>query len=208
LTIVYPAMRRVLQFLVFAGLLITGCASPASDSNQVAPGPEPQTTEGVAPAEGGDSAPGVAHATIGSIPRLTQVGDLLLSGQPGPQDFAALAASGVGMVINLRHPEELGGFDEAAAVRAEGMEYISIPWNGPTELSDAVFEQTRELLRTADGPVLLHCASANRVGAAWIPFRVLDQGVDIEQAVTEARMVGMRVPEYEALARAFVDRNR
>jgi hypothetical protein len=53
----------------------------------------------------------------------------------------------------------------------------------------------------------LHCASANRVGAVWIPFRVLDQGIELEAAVAGAKAIGLETPEYEAKARDYVERH-
>jgi hypothetical protein len=65
----------------------------------------------------------------------------------------------------------------------------------------------RELLRTTERPLLFHCASANRVGANWIPYRMLDQGVTWEQAVDEARAMGLRTEAYVDLARDYVARH-
>jgi ubiquinone/menaquinone biosynthesis C-methylase UbiE len=54
---------------------------------------------------------------------------------------------------------------------------------------------------------MLHCGSANRVGAVWLTYRVLDQGVPIETAIEEAKTIGLRSPEYEAKARDYIHRH-
>jgi protein tyrosine phosphatase (PTP) superfamily phosphohydrolase (DUF442 family) len=88
------------------------------------------------------------------------------------------------------------------------MGFVRIPWNGPGELSDEIFDAARDQLRGAARPLFLHCGSGNRVGAVWIPYRVLDQGVELEAAVAEAKVVGLKTPEFEAKARDYVARRR
>jgi uncharacterized protein (TIGR01244 family) len=109
-------------------------------------------------------------------------------------------------VVSLRHTAEVKDWDEAASVRAQGMEWIQIPWNGPDQLTDEVFDRSREALRSAQRPMLFHCGSGNRVGAVWIAFRVLDEGLPLEAAVTEAKTIGLKTPEFETKARDYVAR--
>ena len=100
----------------------------------------------------------------------------------------------------------MAGFDERRVVEDLGLAYLHLPWNGPGELSDAVFDSAREMLNTAQRPILLHCSSANRVGAVWLPWRVLDGGVSYEHALVEAKVVGLKNPLYEAMARDYIQR--
>lgn len=192
-------IRHRLVSALLPVLLLAACT--AEESRQ-------PSSEAQAPAAAASTVASVEQASLGSIPNLSRAGNLFFAGQPNSDDLGLLEGAGITTVINLRHPAELGGFDEGAAVRDLGLSYESLPWNGPDELTDDVFEATRALLREVDSPTLFHCGSANRVGAVWLPFRVLDQGVDLEQAVAEARQVGMRTPEYEALARDYIARNR
>lgn len=187
----------IAAFLLAAALFVQACTPESEAAN-----PAGMTAEAAVPSDT------LKPASIGAIPNVHRIGNVIFAGQPAPADFAALQAEGVTKVINLRPDAEMGGFDEAAAAEAAGMGYASVPWNGPAQLTDEVFGQTRELLRAAEGNTLLHCASANRVGAVWIPFRVLDQGIDLEQAVAEAKAMGMRTAEYETKARDYVARNR
>lgn len=145
-------------------------------------------------------------ATCGSIARLHRFGDLYLAGQPAAADFEAAREAGVKTVINLRPPTEQSGFDEGAAVKALGLAYLNLPISGPADLTDEALGKARTLLNNAERPILVHCASANRVGAIWIPWRVLDGGLGIEEAVAEAKTIGLRTPELEARARDYVTR--
>ena len=57
------------------------------------------------------------------------------------------------------------------------MEYVNVSVRQGA-LDDAVMDAVlAELRSTRDQPILLHCASANRVGGALIPYFILDQGM-------------------------------
>jgi len=186
-------MRARAFFLALALLAAAGCTSRAT---AVEARLEPAAAAPLEPDE------------CGSIARLHASGGVLLASQPSPADFERASERGVRTVIDLRHADELEDFDEREVVTGLGLTYVHFPWSGPDELTDEVFDRSRELLRTAERPILLHCASANRVGAVWIPWRVLDGGIALDEAVAEARTVGLRTPIYETLARDYVERHR
>lgn len=73
-------------------------------------------------------------------------------------------------------------------------------------MTDEVLDRARAELKAAPRPILMHCASANRVGAVWLPYRVLDGGLSWDDAVAEAKVVGLRSAELEAKARDYVER--
>lgn len=128
-------------------------------------------------------------------------------GQPDAAQLAGLKNAGVTGVLNFRKEAELKGFDEKDAAGQHGMEYCSIPYNGAGELTDAVFESGREVLKKAKTQkqvIALHCRSGNRVGPVWAAYRVLDEGVGMEQAIAEAKAMQMVDPAYEARAREYV----
>ncbi len=137
---------------------------------------------------------------MGSIRNLSSTGSLYLAGQPEREDLRTLAGKGVKRVINLRSVGEVK-WDEPKAVKEAGMEYISIPIRGMISIEK--FERVRKLLSEGT-PTLLHCGSAVRVGAVWLPFRVLDQGVDLETAVKESAVVGLPKNVYFDQAMAYI----
>lgn len=141
------------------------------------------------------------------IKPLTSFGSLWLAGQPSVAALEELARRGVRHVVNMRHEREPIGYDERAAVEALGMSYEHRPWNGAAQLDDQVFADYRAIFSRVAEPTLVHCGSANRVGALWIAWRALDGGLELEQAVAEARRVGLSSAEYEAKAREYVARN-
>lgn len=143
---------------------------------------------------------------VPGIEKVHTVSGVFLAGQPDEAGFQAAKAGGVRTVINIRHDSEVE-VDEKALVEGLGMIYLHLPWNGAEELTDEVFDRTREMLKTAEKPILFHCKSANRVGATWLPYRVLDGGLALEAAVEEAKSVGLKSPEYEDKARDYIARN-
>ena len=71
-----------------------------------------------------------------------------------------------------------------------------------------MFEKTRKVLRDAKAAnerVMLHCGSANRVGAIWMVYRVLDEGIEVEEATQEAKMVGLRTEGYRVQAMKYIE---
>lgn len=173
--------------------LFTLLPACSTSEKEAAPAPEPAV---------------VMDAELGSTRNVHVFGDVMTAGQPAPEDFERVAADGYRTVVNLRRPEELGDFDEAALVEGLGLEYVSIPFNGPEQLTDEVFDRSREVLESVERPLFFHCGSANRVGAVWIPWRVLDGGVSYEEALAEAKAIGLRTPGYEDRAREYVESRR
>ncbi len=159
----------------------------------------------VACKEGSAPDPALVEFDLGSTRNVHRMGDVILAGQPSLDDWDRVVEAGVQTVITLRHPSELKDYDEQETVTGKGMEFIQIPFNSADELTDNVFEQVRAALKTARQPILLHCASANRVGAVWIPFRVLDEGLAPEDAITEAKTIGLRSAAYQQRAETYLD---
>jgi len=144
----------------------------------------------------------------GTITRLHTYQGVFLASKPEAADIEQAKKGGVVTVVNMRHASEHPDFDEAALVDSLGLNYHNPAWNGPDELTDAKIDETRELLRTAERPMLMHCSSANRVGAMWMAYRVLDEELDVEAAAAEAKVVGLRSPVYEQKIRDYIARHK
>lgn len=115
--------------------------------------------------------------------------NLLTAGQPTPADLEALAAAGLKHIVNLRPASEDAGFDEAALAAKLGLSYRVIPVAGPGDLT---LQRTQALdaalAEVGDEPVLVHCASSNRVGAllalraSWLQNQTADQALELGRA--------------------------
>lgn len=144
---------------------------------------------------------------VGSVDNMHAMGRYDLASQPGREDLALFKERGVTRVINLRTSPEMP-FDEAEAVKGLGLEYHHIPVAGPESLTDEVYAKLRSLLNEGEGRVLLHCASANRVGAVWLAKRVLDDGLTYEAALKEAHAVGLKSAGLESRAAQYIEAQR
>lgn len=111
------------------------------------------------------------------------------AGQPDEAALKVFAAHGYTTVIDLRTESEDRGMDEPAVVKGLGMTYVPLPIG-----RDAVnFDNAKtldQLIEDADGPVLVHCGSGNRVGAL-LALRKSLAGADNTSALEYGREGGM-----------------
>jgi uncharacterized protein (TIGR01244 family) len=86
--------------------------------------------------------------------------------------------------------EAEGTASEKKAVESMGMSYINIPVTGAGINNEqlAAFSNAIEDVQT---PILVHCASGNRVGAIWTTYR-LRKGINSEIGFEEGRPAGMK----------------
>lgn len=117
---------------------------------------------------------------------------LVTGGQPSADGLEALAKAGIHDVFDLRGTQEPRGFDEAGIARSMQLNYLPIPVT-PADFSDSKFTAFRHHLAAhgPEKPMFIHCASGNRVGAALLPWLVLDKGLPYATALEMARAVGL-----------------
>ncbi|HET9795142.1 MAG TPA: protein tyrosine phosphatase family protein [Thermoanaerobaculia bacterium] len=187
-------IRNGLVIAALAALLGVGALARAAG--------EPATSTPSAPA-----APKLESLTWGSVERMHRFDGLYLASQPSKEDFELARESGVRTVVNLRKPSEID-WDEKAVVDGLGMEYENLPFKEPEEMTDALLDAARRVLASAEKkPILLHCSSANRVGAVWLAHRVIDDGVAYPEALAEAETVGLKSPAFRDRVKEYVDRH-
>jgi len=118
---------------------------------------------------------------------------IVTGGQPSAEHLAALKRAGCDVVLDVREPMEPRPYRTPDAVRAAGLDYVNIPF-GQGEIGDATFDAALRTVRELGGHkrALVHCSSGNRVGAALIPYLILDQGFEEEDAINEAMRIGTR----------------
>ena len=128
-------------------------------------------------------------ATVVSTGVVIPVDGMTSAGQPDEAALGIFAKQGYTTVIDLRTEGEDRGIDEAEVVDGLGMEYISLPI-GRDDINFGSARSLDILISEADGPVLVHCGSANRVGALLALSKSLD-GADNETALEHGRKGGM-----------------
>ena len=134
-----------------------------------------------------------ALAAIG-IDNFGKVNDKYFRGaQPKGEDFKALSALGVKLVIDLASE---GAGSEEAESRAAGMSFVRIPMTTRQVPSPAVIAQFLSLVNDpANQPVYVHCQGGrHRTGAMTAVYRMTHDKWTADQAYAE-----MRKYEFEGL---------
>ena len=132
--------------------------------------------------------------------------DIATAGQPTDEELEAVQKAGFKVVLNLRTEQE-GSLDEKPKVEALGMEYFNIP-RGREGFSLQIVSKFRDILaESANRPILIHCASSNRVGAMWYIHQVLE-GESESSALEEAKKAGLRSETLEGRAKDYVAQNK
>jgi len=90
------------------------------------------------------------------------------------------------------------------AVEAQGLRFVSVPVSPDTFSLDDVLKVEAVLKDQKAAPVLLYCASSNRVGAviAVVEYR---RGRSKDDALAEGRRAGMKSPAMEKAALRVMD---
>ncbi|MBM4063139.1 MAG: hypothetical protein FJ265_18890 [Planctomycetes bacterium] len=179
-------MPRVAFPLAFA-LLYAACGAPPASSAPKQP-PADLTLAGLQPLQ----LKNLALPAPG----------LITSGQPTEAQFEALVQRGVRHVIQLRVVNEPGTGWEEAKAKALGVRFVRLPIAGGDGLTvDNAQRLAAELQQAGSDPVLLACASSNRVGAllALKAFHV--DGVSAEQALALGKAAGLKALEPAVAAR-------
>lgn len=118
-------------------------------------------------------------------------GDALLTGgQPTPAQLERAHEDGYKTVINLRQPEEKDNTDPEQ-VRGLGMAYIEIPIAGSADMTEDKARALAEALDKAESPVMVHCASGNRVGGLFAMKAYYIDGMSPEEALAVGKAAGM-----------------
>ncbi len=101
-----------------------------------------------------------------------------------------LKALGFRTIVDLRGPGE-GVESEGLAAEAAGLRHVNIPVTVGAPSDAEVAEFARIIEDAANEPILVHCASGNRVGAMWTLY-LAGKGIPVARAVEEGRAIGMR----------------
>lgn len=118
-------------------------------------------------------------------------------GQLADGAMAELKGMGFTTVVSLLNPEE-GLEAEREAAHDAGLNFFSIKVSSKTPSQEQVREFARIVSTTENYPVLVHCASSNRVGAMWALYRH-HMGVPAEIALGEGKAAGLKTSREAAV---------
>lgn len=193
-------MKYFLPLFVVATLTLASCSDGEEPvAKDAAP---PPAKDAAAPQQ---AAKKLEPATLGEM-KVQKFGNIYLGGQPTPEDFAAFKEAGGKTVISLRGEGESTSFDQAAVLADLGLTYHNPGFSSPDQLSEPIYRRVRDLLASPiNEPILLHCASGNRVGAVWMAHRVLNHNVPYDQALEEAKAIGMKPQAFEPKVKELIE---
>ncbi len=141
------------------------------------------------------AAPVAAQPELEAINVASPLPGITTSGQISEGDLETIAGAGYVAVINLRSAEENGNWDARPRAEELGLAYHTIPIAGAGEVTPEAAAQLDQLLlelgASPERPVLVHCASSNRVGALFA-LREAASGADREAALELGRAAGLR----------------
>jgi len=130
---------------------------------------------------------------------------LYLSDQPDQATLDTAVENGVGVVINLRGPDELD-WDEDNAVTKLGMTYYSVPIARHASSFDAdTLAQISALVgKHRDTKILVYCASGNRVSGWFAVHLARDHGMSLEESIDLSKNVGLTKGSMKSRVRKFM----
>lgn len=144
------------------------------------------------------------------VPRVLCLDDSFATGgQPTDQAFAKAAASGFRSVLSLRTGSEgVDLFRERSLVEKSKMRYYNIPVISSAPKPEQADEFIRLVKDKSNHPMLINCASANRVGAFMMIYRVLEQGWSEDKALAEAVKIGTSSPNLKQFAHDYIEQHK
>lgn len=140
------------------------------------------------------------------VPRLVCLdADFSTGAQPTEQAYAKAANSGFRAVLSLRAEDEgINLARERMLVEKAKMRYFNIPVVSAAPRVAQADEFISILKNKSNHPMLINCASANRVGAFMMIYRVLEQGWSEEKALEEAKKIGLTSEGLKKFAEDYI----
>jgi uncharacterized protein (TIGR01244 family) len=127
---------------------------------------------------------------------------LAFGGQPSAETLERLGELGFRTIVSLRTERE-GAVEEGEVVRAQGLDFLWVPVTADTFSTEDVAAVESVLDDPVAAPVLLHCASGNRVAAVWGAILARD-GRAREEVEADSRAAGLHSPSmWKALLRVL-----
>ncbi len=152
----------------------------------------------------------IEQALKADVPRVLCLDRSFTTGaQPAESAFSKMAARGFRSYLSLRTAAE--GIDlerERSLVDKNGMRYLNIPVISSAPRAEQADEFIRMVKDTSNHPMLIGCASANRVGAFMMIYRVVGQGWSEQKALEESARIGLRSEALKQFARGYIARQR
>jgi len=162
--------------------------------------------------------PPLETAELGVMASCFRCGDVHLGSRPDGPALELAARRGFARIVDVRLRREVSAAPLAIEARRYGLVFEQIVTDppqradgsvDPSELTDAAVDQVIAALELDhDGPVLLFCETGARAAAFFAVYRSAVHGLDVEEALAEARAAGMKPGASELEVRRQVERLR
>jgi uncharacterized protein (TIGR01244 family) len=128
------------------------------------------------------------------------------SGAIKPGAIPHIKEMGFASIINLRQPTEAGANleEEAAAAKAAGLRYYSIPLNANSPDPVAADKFLAAITQKGTEPAFIHCAGGGRAATMWFIKRMVVDRWDVDRAAKEATDLGMTNVKLKQFAIDYV----
>jgi uncharacterized protein (TIGR01244 family) len=132
------------------------------------------------------------------------------SGAIKPSAIPHIKEMGFASIINLREPTESGANleEEAAAAKAAGLRYYSIPLNANAPDPAAADKFLEAITQKGTEPAFIHCAGGGRAATMWFIKRMAVDHWDVDRAAKEAADLGMTSPKLKQFAIDYVQSHK
>lgn len=135
---------------------------------------------------------------------LYQAGEFFISGQPYDSVYIELKKSGLGLVINVRTPQEIEalkmeGFDENEFLASLGISFINIPIGGSAGFTKEAIEKINEAIQRHSGKVMIHCRTSNRATMAWVAWLINYRDMSVNDAFALGRKMQLNLEMEDLL---------
>jgi protein tyrosine phosphatase (PTP) superfamily phosphohydrolase (DUF442 family) len=130
------------------------------------------------------------------------------AGMPTRAQFAAIAASGFGAIVNLAPDDAVGAHsNERALAEAQGLRYVHLPVDFMAP-SIADYERVAQALREfGDRRVLVHCQISLRASTFVFLYRVIELGEDPDIAFDDVARVWQPSTQWRGFIREVLQRH-
>jgi uncharacterized protein (TIGR01244 family) len=132
------------------------------------------------------------------------------SGAIKPGAIPRIKEMGFASIINLREPTETGANleEEAAAAKAAGLRYYSIPLNANSPDPAAADKFLEAITEKGTEPAFIHCAGGGRAATMWFIKRMVVDHWEVDRAAKEATDLGMTSPKLKQFAIDYVQNRK
>lgn len=175
-------MNSALSAIVpVAAALLTGCAASTNSQS----------------ASSAVSAPAEATQPDADI---VSAGRYSFAGQLSKTQFESMRGTDQ-VVINCRTQREIDrlDFDQVAILEAGGVVYHHLPMGGADGYSPEAVDAFAAIVRSTDGPILIHCGSGTRARYLYAAYLIRYQNQTPDQAMAAIRELGQGPTSLERL---------